>query len=64
MTKIRGALAMLLLLPLLAFGASSVSVAESGAEAPAGPAMSEPTGQDSYTCCWLYFNGVWYCLPC
>jgi len=62
MNRIRGMLAALVLLPLLALGANLATA--SGAQAPVKPGMSQLTGSDPYTCCWVFFNGYWRCIPC
>lgn len=37
-------------------------IAEPPAMQGAGPAMK--TSGSSNSCCWIYQNGFWYCIPC
>ena len=62
MNRIKVLLAALLLLPLLAFG-SSLGSAELGAT-PDAAVPQELTGSTSYDCCWIFFFGKWWCVPC
>lgn len=62
MNRIKVLLAALVLLPMLAFG-TSVESAVLG-NAPDGSAPSELEGSTSYECCWVFFAGRWWCVPC
>jgi hypothetical protein len=53
-------------LPLVSIGAASVS--DESSAAPSATA-SAPTGKSSgmttsEKCCWFFYLGHWYCIPC
>lgn len=48
-------------LPLAAFGAVEGTAADA-AVAPV-KAQSGPT-QQAYRCCWVFYSGNWWCIPC
>lgn len=69
MSKIRALVAAGLIVPLLALGAIAYG-AQSGSDSlaalttqPSAPRTVVDTA-DPYTCCLVYFNGRWYCIPC
>ena len=56
MKKITSVLASLLLvLPLVGVAALSST---------AGQAPEQEQSSDTYRCCWVFYNGMWYCMPC
>lgn len=61
MKRIKVLLAGLILLPLLALGAN-LDPAEGVAVAQSESARV--SGQESVTCCWIFFMGRWICVPC
>lgn len=61
----------LIKLALPAAAALLVSAATISAEAPAAETSRAPqsaesrfTTKSSNGCCWAYYNGIWYCIPC
>ena len=70
MLKLRSLLTAGLILPLIAFGgalgagevgnASALPMTGTGAT----EAISETGGVETYRCCWVYYMGNWWCIPC
>jgi hypothetical protein len=64
MRKFRVFLAAILVLPLVAFGSFRTS---DTALASMNPQEFIPAGADgasAYECCFIYFMGHWWCVPC
>ena len=64
MGKFRSLLALVVMLPLVAVGSS---LGSSELAANALPTESDRAGLDQtagYDCCWIYFMGKWWCVPC
>jgi hypothetical protein len=59
MTKIKTMLlGMALALPLAAFGA----IGDVGSMEPAAVPPEAQGAQSQYKCCWVFYNGSWYCI--
>ncbi len=67
MSKIKTLVAAGLIVPLLALGAIANSEQSDSLSAPSArpsaPYRVMDTA-DAYTCCWVYYLGRWYCIPC
>ena len=56
------------LLPLLAL-AASLFLSSTGYSALAGPEAAYPDSvvegtSTAYDCCWVFWGGRWWCIPC
>lgn len=62
MNKLRGILlGVALALPLAAIGSSEIGVAATGKQ---GTMTSVQSGPQSERCCFVWFMGAWWCIPC
>ena len=63
LTKLKAVLLLAVLaMPLLSIAsARAMSESTATAVAPAGKPGSAP---QSIECCWIYYFGRWYCVPC
>jgi hypothetical protein len=63
MKNVRKMIATLALaLPIAAVAATHAS--DSLTQMRSAPEGIAASGGQSYQCCWIFFLGTWYCLPC
>ena len=62
MTKLRILIAMGLMLPFVAVG-NGAEIATISKESAAF-ADTSTASSDEYKCCWTYYQGQWWCIPC
>lgn len=62
MTSIRLTITLMLAMPVASIGASVAS--DVPPERGAAGATSVIEGSTSQQCCWIFYLGNWYCVPC